>query len=115
MIRSTLRMYGAQEFNVVWIAIKSPLDVIAAIVIAKTTPAEARASANPMTILSARRERLRQPRHFAGAGSGRSGARQRMACGWQATPILEQSGGPPVGSRAQMTQSSLQRAQFGWS
>ena len=55
-------------------------------------------------------------RHFAGgAGSGGRGARQRIACGWQATPILEQSGGRPPGSRAQMTQSSVQRVQFGWS
>jgi hypothetical protein len=39
--------------------------------------------------------------------------RQRIALGWQATPMLEQTAGSPLAPREQLTQSSVHRLQFG--
>ena len=39
--------------------------------------------------------------------------RQRIALGWQAKPVLEQTGASPLPPRVQLTHSSVHRAQFG--
>ena len=38
---------------------------------------------------------------------------QRIALGWQAKPMLEQTGASPSAPRAQLTHSSVHRVQFG--
>src|SRR5436190_13629541 len=38
---------------------------------------------------------------------------QRIALGWQAKPMLEQTGASPSAPREQLTHSSVQRTQFG--
>jgi hypothetical protein len=38
---------------------------------------------------------------------------QRIALGWQVTPILEQTGASPSASRVQLTHPSVHRLQFG--
>src|SRR5258708_8374836 len=38
---------------------------------------------------------------------------QRIALGWQAIPMLEQTGASPSAPRVQLTHASVQRAQFG--
>src|SRR3981081_3557913 len=50
---------------------------------------------------------------FCGSLCGMAGLRQRTAAGWQAKPILEQTGASPSASREQLTHSSVQRLQFG--
>ena len=39
--------------------------------------------------------------------------RQRIALGWQAKPMLEQTAASPLALRVQLTHSSVQRLQFG--
>ena len=49
-------------------------------------------------------EYLRLPDHFfAEPPCGTAGLMQRMACGWQAKPMLEQTGGSPSAPREQFT------------
>ena len=42
-----------------------------------------------------------------------AGSEQRIALGWQATPILEQTGASVSASRVQLTQPSVHRLQLG--
>jgi hypothetical protein len=48
-----------------------------------------------------------------GSLCGMAGPRQRTGCGWQAKPILEQTGASPAAPREQFTHSSVHRLQFG--
>jgi hypothetical protein len=50
---------------------------------------------------------------FRGSLCGRAGLRQRTGFGWQAKPMLEQTGASPAASREQLTHSSVHRLQFG--
>src|SRR4051812_30465548 len=48
-----------------------------------------------------------------GSLCGMAGLRQRITLGWQANPMLEQTGAWSAASREQLTQSSVHRLQFG--
>jgi hypothetical protein len=54
--------------------------------------------------------KLLRERSYFFAGSA---PMQRIALGWQATPILEHAGPSPSAPREQLTQSSVHRLQFG--
>jgi hypothetical protein len=50
---------------------------------------------------------------LTGLRPGRRQSRQRTGLGWQEKPMLEQTGAAPSAPRAQLTQSSVHRLQFG--